>query len=136
MGTIVLGYDASEGAKAALKVTEDLAAALGDTVLVAFGYAQFGPGGESRDHELAVAEIGRQRLAEAVEALDEAGVASEAVLVHESAADSLIDLARERGSRMIVVGSAAEHPIVGALLGSTAYKLVNRSHVPVLVVPV
>lgn len=46
MGTIVLGYDASEGAKAALKVTEDLAAALGDTVLVAFGYAQFGPGGD------------------------------------------------------------------------------------------
>jgi len=37
---------------------------------------------------------------------------------------------------MIVVGSAAEHPLVGALLGSTAYKLVNRADVPVLVVPV
>ena len=36
---------------------------------------------------------------------------------------------------MIVVGTRGEGPISGVLLGSVPYKLVHRSHVPVLVVP-
>ena len=62
------------------------------------------------------------------------------------AADAVADLQAEgtdvatespaAKARMIVVGSASVHPLVGALLGSTTYKLVNRADVPVLVVPV
>lgn len=136
MGTIVLGYDGSEGAKEALRVATDLAKGMGDTVLAIFGYAQFAPGGENRDHELAVADLAQGRLDEATEALTAAGVSCEELLVHRHAAEALLEVAAERQARMIVVGSAAEHPLVGALLGSTAYKLVNRSDIPVLVVPV
>ena len=136
MGTIVLGYDGSDGADTALKVTSELALATGDTVVVVFGYAQFGPGGENRDHELAVAEIAKERLAKAAEALEQAGVKCEQLLVHDHPQEALMEAARSRQARMVVVGSASVHPLVGALLGSTAYKLVNRADVPVLVVPV
>ena len=136
MGTIVLGYDGSDGADAALKVTSELALATGDAVVIVFGYAQFAPGGESRDHELAVAEIAKERLANGVAALTETGVTCESMLVHNHPQDALMEVAEQRKARMIVVGSASVHPLVGALLGSTAYKLVNRADVPVLVVPV
>ena len=36
---------------------------------------------------------------------------------------------------MIVVGSYGEPPLKGAILGSTAYKLLHSSELPVLVVP-
>jgi nucleotide-binding universal stress UspA family protein len=136
MGVIVLGYDGSEGAEKALSVTATLAKATGDDVIAAFGYAQFAPGGENRDHELAVAKIAEERLARAVVELEAAGVAVTSQLVHNHPAEALMNLADETGAHMIVIGSAAEHPLIGALLGSTAYKLVNRSSTPVLVVPV
>jgi nucleotide-binding universal stress UspA family protein len=136
MGTIVLGYDGSDGSREALKVAADLARGMGDTVLATFGYAQYAPGGENRDHELAVADLAKGRLDEAVANLTAAGVTCEALLVHQNASDALLEVASQREARMIVVGSAGEHPLLGALLGSTAYKLVNRSDVPVLVVPV
>lgn len=136
MGTIVLGYDGSDGADTALKVTSELALATGDAVVLVFGYAQFGPGGENRDHELAVADIAKERLAKGLAALTETGVTCESMLVQRHAQDALMEVAEQRKARMIVVGSASVHPLVGALLGSTAYKLVNRADVPVLVVPV
>lgn len=136
MAIIVLGYDGSDGAEAALKVTIELARATKDRVVVTFGYAQFAPGGENRDHELAVAELAQSRLDKAVAELEHAGVECEALLVHNNPSQALMAVAEDRHARMIVLGSAAEHPLVGALLGSTAYKLVNRASVPVLVVPV
>ena len=136
MGTIVLGYDGSEGAQAALKVASDFARGMGDTVVATFGYAQYAPGGENRDHELAVAEIAQGRLDEAVASLTEAGVTCEGLLVHRNSSEALLEVATQREARMIIVGSAGEHPLLGALLGSTAYKLVNRADVPVLVVPI
>jgi nucleotide-binding universal stress UspA family protein len=36
---------------------------------------------------------------------------------------------------MIVVGTHGERPLLGVVLGSTAYKLLHRSNVPILVVP-
>lgn len=136
MGTIVLGYDGSEGAEKALAATAALATATGDEVVAAFGYAQFAPGGENRDHELAVAKIAEERLATAHAELTAAGVSATTKLIHDHPAEALMNLAEEVEARMIVIGSAAQHPLIGALLGSTAYKLVNRSETPVLVVPV
>ena len=37
---------------------------------------------------------------------------------------------------MIVVGTVGENPITGAILGSVVLRLVQRSPLPVLVVPV
>ncbi len=50
-------------------------------------------------------------------------------------ADVLIEVAKEVGARTIVVGTVGENPITGALLGSVVLRLVQRSPLPVLVVP-
>ncbi len=36
---------------------------------------------------------------------------------------------------MIVVGTHGERPLLGVVLGSTAYELLQRSTVPIVVVP-
>ena len=51
----------------------------------------------------------------------------------KAALDAAIALAKD--ARMVVVASRGEGPIRGALLGSTAYRLVHTSEKPVLVVP-
>ena len=65
----------------------------------------------------------------------EAGVTAEPVLVPKRPAEALLALAAERDARMIVVGSASERPLTGIILGSVPHKLLHRSTVPVLVVP-
>ena len=47
----------------------------------------------------------------------------------------LMAVAKELGASTIVVGTVGENPISGALLGSVVLKLVQRSSIPLLVVP-
>jgi nucleotide-binding universal stress UspA family protein len=55
-------------------------------------------------------------------------------MINEHAPQALITTAEKHDARMIVVGSHGENPLKGAIIGSTAYKLVQLSEVPVLVV--
>ena len=48
----------------------------------------------------------------------------------------LRSVAAEHDASMIVVGTRGESPLTGMLLGSTAYRLVHSSTIPVLIVPV
>ena len=57
------------------------------------------------------------------------------MVVEQSPAQALVELADERDARLIVVGTHGESPIRGALLGSTPHKLLHISDRPVLVVP-
>ncbi len=54
---------------------------------------------------------------------------------NERPVDLLIRLADEHDARMIVVGSYAESPLRGAVLGSVPHKLLHLSERPVLAVP-
>ncbi|HYM52626.1 MAG TPA: universal stress protein [Candidatus Dormibacteraeota bacterium] len=132
---IVLGFDGSEGSRTALEETIALATGLGTGVVVAFGYATNPLGGENRDEELAIRELGGRVAEEAAADIRAAGVVVAVELVHDRPAEAILEVARAHGARLIVVGSRSENPIVGAILGSVAYKLVHRSPVPVLVVP-
>ena len=137
MGDYVVGYDGSDCAKAALVAAAGLAAATGDGLVVVFGYEPpsmraGGPVGYQKD---AIEAIGEERLAEARALLGDSTVPIETLPVPELPADAVIDIAAERGASMIVIGTRGESPLVGAILGSTAYKLLHRSPVPVLVVP-
>ena len=91
-----------------------------------------GPVGYQRD---LIEQMGRERIAEAMATLEGTGVTATSVEIEELPADALIDVAEQRGASMIVIGTRGESPVVGAILGSTAYKLLHRSTVPVLVVP-
>ena len=71
---------------------------------------------------------------EEAKALD-ASVAVEPIVAPLRPAESLLEAARERDARAIVVGGSGDRPILGAILGSVPHKLLHRSTVPVLVVP-
>jgi len=134
-GPIVLGFDGSEGSRAALEVTASLAKDLGTAVIVAFGYATWPVGGENRDEEMGIRAAGQAVADEAATFMRDAGVPVSVELVHDRPAAGILDVALAAGARLIVVGSRGERPLVGVLLGSVPYRLVHMSTIPVLVVP-
>jgi nucleotide-binding universal stress UspA family protein len=134
--TLVLGYDGSDCAKAALEAAVDSAKAFGDRIVVAFGAGVF-PVGEGSDHLRLVRKMGADWANEAVAAIQAAGVTDvETAVIDARPAEALLKVAADRSARMIVVGTHGEHPLTGAVLGSVPHKLLHLSQVPVLVVPV
>ncbi len=135
MGEIVIGYDGSDCAKAALGQAAELAKGLGDKLVLVFGYAPGGyGGGEVPAQRQAVKELGEKIAQEGIELAKEAKADCEVELVAEHPFHALLEVAGKRKARMIVVGSHGESPVKGAVLGSTPYKLVQLSETPVLVV--
>ncbi len=137
MGTIVVGYDSSEGSGRALDAAVEIATALDDEIVVVFGYAPPGLwGGEIAEHEEAIEELGEKLTGEAKSRAAARGAQVEVVMVPKRGTEALIEVADERDARMIVVGSYGEAPLKGAILGSTPHKLLHLTQHPVLVVPV
>jgi nucleotide-binding universal stress UspA family protein len=133
--TIVLGYDGSDCAKAALETAVENAKAFGDGIVVAFGAGVY-PIGEDSDHLRLVRKMGADWADEALTAIRAAGVTdADTSVVDARPAEALLKVAADRGARMIVVGTHGEHPLTGAVLGSVPHKLLHLSKVPVLVVP-
>ncbi|MFH0178541.1 universal stress protein [Streptomyces cacaoi] len=133
---VVLGYDESPGAVRALRIAIQTAAAFGEPLVLVYGAAAPGPGGEEyRAHHEAVREAGRIALEHAVTAAEAAGVPTTVEIIDQKPAQALVDAASRHGARFIVVGSWGESPMRGALLGSTPHKLLHLSSVPVLCVP-
>jgi nucleotide-binding universal stress UspA family protein len=145
--TIVLGYDGSECANEALDAAVDLARGQpGSRIVVVHGCeVNLSVGGGPMAAELIVPELQdvdppaeagiRRLLDEAAASIAAAGVAVESMLEWKTASAALLDVAKKEGADMIVVGSHGTGAIRGVLLGSTPYKLLHHSHVPVLVVP-
>jgi nucleotide-binding universal stress UspA family protein len=151
--TIVLGYDGSDCAKAALDAAVDLARdRSGSRIVVVTGHpvrrywlhANFT--GIRRPVQDDLEDLKRHATADLQPLLDEAGelvsaagVPVETTLEWEAASDALIDVAKRQDADVIVVGahgaSAVGHALGRALLGSTSVKLLHYSPVPVLVVP-
>ena len=135
-GSIVVGYDASPGARAALDQALELAAAFGDRLIIGFGVAPPAPVGEEvRAHRQALRDHAEKMTAEALERAQGSGVDVEVALVEDRASSALVSLADDNEARMIVVGSYGERPLKGAILGSTPHKLLHLAERPVLVVP-
>ena len=136
MTAIVLGYDASESANAALAATIRVAPLVGAKVVVVFGF-YISPLGGLQEGSIreALEAVGRHAVGRAVADLEAAEIEVESRLVSGKPADVLIDVAKEVGAAAIVVGTVGENPISGAFLGSVVLRLVQRSPLPVLVVP-
>ena len=135
MSDIVVGYDGSDASKAALRHASEFAQALGDRLVLVFGYAPHGyGGGEVPTQREAVKELGEKATAEGAEIAKSENVDYEVELVPEHPVRAVMDVASERDARMIVVGSHGDNPLKGAIIGSTPHKLVQLSETPVLVV--
>jgi nucleotide-binding universal stress UspA family protein len=132
---IVVGYDGSECAKAALATAADIAKRYGEKLVIAFAYEVNRVAGEVGDYHHALEELAKSRLQEGAALVDDSGLEVEAVIMEESPARALVDLAEARDARVIVVGTRGESPLHAALIGSTPQKLVHMSGRPVLVVP-
>jgi nucleotide-binding universal stress UspA family protein len=134
--SVVLGYDESPGAVRALHVAIEVSAAFGEPLVLVYGAAAPGAlGEEATAHRDAVREAGRTALSHAVEVAAEAGVRTTVEVIDQKPAQALIDAATRHSARVIVVGSWAESPLRGALLGSTPHKLLHLARTPVLCVP-
>ena len=135
MSEIVVGYDGTECARAALDKAIEFAQELEDKIVIVFGYAPGGyGGGEVPAQRDAVKEHGEKVTAEAAEAVGAAGVDHEVQLVNEKGAEAVSGVAAKRKARMIAVGTHGESALKGAMLGSTAHRLVHVAETPVLVV--
>lgn len=133
---VVLGFDESPGAQAALATALSVAQRFGERLVLVYGSAP--PGGlgeEANAHREALREIGAAALSHAMEAAEAAGVESIVELVDSKPAQALVEVAERYDATVIVVGTAGESPIRGAVLGSTPHKLLHVSTRPVLCVP-
>lgn len=135
-GEVLLGYDGSEGAKAALPEALAIAKAFAVPLVVAFGYEPSPLGGEVADIRKTIQAHGRAVLDEAAAAAAaiDASVPVQTVLVDDRPAEGLAREGESRQARMIVVGGNGRGPIAGTLLGSVSYRLLHRATTPVLVV--
>lgn len=134
---ILVAYDGSAGAEAALARAADLAAAAGASLhLVAVGrlpeYA------ETRDEvdearEQAERYYGR-RLEEAAASLRARGLLAAVHLAFGKPSEEIVRLAGELGADLIVLGTRPHHPLRRRFLGGTADKVVDAAPCSVLVV--
>ncbi len=144
---IVLGYDGSAWSTAALdEAVELVRGSLGTRVVLV--YCHEPPPGlacaldpacaaakELRDYERRLETEVEPMLERAAARIRETGVECEVLLVWDDPVRALPDIARERGSRVIVVGSRGKSSLRRALGRHTSLELVYRSDIPVMVVP-
>jgi nucleotide-binding universal stress UspA family protein len=134
---IVIATDGSEGAEAAAVAGARVARTLGSRAVLVYVRPSLGPLGDPYYQEKL-----SEQMAHARAALDRAQglVAQEEVEAEEeilegSAADRVVELARDRNAPVIVVGSRGLGAVAGALLGSVSSAIIHRADRPVLVVP-
>jgi nucleotide-binding universal stress UspA family protein len=134
--SLAVGYNGGESARRALQASIALACDLEETLLIVCGVAPAGGMGEEYGiTEEAIVEELAPAVNEAVMMAREAGVDAEAILVDADPVGALETIMEERKPRMLVVGYGESGRIRAALFGAVAPKLVDRSDVPVLVVP-
>ena len=140
--TIVVGFDATAGAHAALLAGIDLALAMNDPIVVvhvehssvvAASGASIGVGGGAVfAAEDALGELCRT---ECSEILGDTGLRWSFELRKGDPANELINAASEHSAAVIVVGRHGHHGLGRLLVGSVSHRLVNHARHPILVIP-
>ena len=135
MSVLVVGYDASESARAVLAAAVEVAKSFGDEVHVVAAYEVGRMGGEVADLAAALRERAERIVILARDQAAGLGAQITSEIVDDSPHAALTEVAERLGARMIVVGSRGEGPFRSAFIGSTPHKLLQTAGRPVLVVP-
>jgi len=142
---IIVGYDGSDMAKAALDKAIDFAGQSdGWEITVVCGedrpadwsgqsFKGFGVNMEVwlKDWRAEVAAD----MEEAVERVRKAGIPAASACTQDQPVDLLLNVAHEIGAELIVVGAKGGGTVHDVVLGRTATKLLHHSDIPVVVVP-
>lgn len=134
---IVIATDGSEGAEAAVAAGARVARTLGTRAAMVYVRPSLGPLGDPYYQEKLSEQMAHARAAldRAQELVAEEGVEADEEILEGSAADRVVELARDRNAPVIVVGSRGLGAVAGALLGSVSSAIIHRADRPVLVVP-
>jgi nucleotide-binding universal stress UspA family protein len=142
MKRLLVAYDSTEQANAALDVALQIARGQGASVIACYALhisAELGRVAAAFHYTPASAqrmlrEDARAVLAEASSRALQAGATIETKLVDAPVVSGIVDCARRARAEMIVIGSHGRSGLPRLLLGSVAEGVMRQAHVPVLVV--
>lgn len=140
---VMLAVDGSEGSKRALDYAMARAQQGGAKIVVAYVIEwspySFNTAEENAErHKRRESEIERAHtdvVAPSLAKLAEAGIEAEGVVTHGKPAETLGQLAQEKGAAHIVVGRRGQSGLKSLIFGSVAGNLIQTAQVPVVVVP-
>jgi nucleotide-binding universal stress UspA family protein len=139
MKSLLVPVDGSANADRALAIAIGVAKAMPGMKLVVVNvqeqierwYAHGLQGDSARAH---LQELGQAQSAAARRMLDESGVAYDLHIVFGRPAETIIRVAKDEGCSGIVIGTRGQGEIESLLLGSTSFKVVQLSELPVTLV--
>src|SRR6516225_4189947 len=102
-GNVILGYDGSDGSKAALRVAVSVAKAYGAPLSIVFGFEPGQIAAESKDYHDTLHQMGSDVVDDAVEGAQRAepSLEVEKVVVPMRPVEALLEAAEEREGRVI-----------------------------------
>jgi nucleotide-binding universal stress UspA family protein len=140
--TIVVGVDGSDAGERAARFASRMVRGSDGTLVVAcvvpwspFTVQTAEENEQRRSTKQRETEDARRVVDPLVETLTGEGVTAEGVVRHGHPAETLSDLARERGANHLVVGRVGQSKVRSLLFGSTPGHLIQIAMVPVTVVP-
>ena len=141
--TIVVGYDGSESAERALEFAAERAKSQGVSVTVAHvlewsPYTFLTPEELEERHARRAEEMKRAEtvvVAPVLERLIGQGIEAVSDIKYGHIADTVCQVAKDRGASQIVIGRTGHSSLTSRLFGSVAGNLAQAAPVPVTIVP-
>ena len=131
---ILVAIDGSTHSHSTLSTTIEVAKKFqADVVVVHFIEHEVGRASVYPNETL---EVAKKMVDDAVKTVKAAGITTSSQVndvAHGHSAKAIVDIARERGVNLIVMGSRGHSEIEGLLLGSVAHKVIQLAHIPVLI---
>lgn len=136
MSEIVVAYDDSDEARAALHVAADLAGSLGTTLVVCFGYEPPRSGGEVGALRDEIEKVGEEFAAAALERVRAVApdLPVRVELVQDRPAPAIVRLADTIDARLIVLGHRQRPLLAEVFAGSVLEDVLAETQRPVVVV--
>ena len=133
---VVVAYDGSENARRVVEEAIRLAHLLEEMVIdlvYVIDEEELGSVAFRSDESLKNDPIVLEHLRPVEEMLDEDGVTYEVTKLRGTPAKVILAYAEQSHADLIIVGSRGLNPVSKLVLGSVSQKIVNESHIPVLV---
>ena len=134
---ILVPVDGSQHASLSCRHAAGLASGGGAEILLVHCYGDLPSliGGAAREEIIAESEAaGKAILAPCMQACEEAGVSYRTIVHHGQPSRTIVHIAKDEQCDLIVMGSRGLSDFSGMVLGSVSHRVLEYSHIPVLIV--